>query len=326
MKNKVLVTGGAGFMGSYFIKYLISKHPYIDIINLDSLTYAGNLDNLSSLVDNGRYKFVQGNITDIDLLEKLIQDHNIELIVNFAAETHVDNSIQSPLQVVHTNVMGVASILEAVRKYDIELLQISTDEVFGTTDTGFFNEESPFAPNSPYSAAKAGGDLLCRAYNETYGTKVIVTHSCNVMGPNQYPEKLIPLAITNLIEKKKIPLYGDGLNVREWIYVEDHARAIEYIIEYGTQGEVYNIGTGYEITNLDLVTRLLQNFGEGAEKIEYIKDRPGHDRRYAIDSNKLKNLGWAPYFDFDMAIRKTIDWYRNNQDWWEPLKHNKSNQ
>lgn len=323
MKNKILVTGGAGFMGSYFIKYLISKHPYIEIINLDALTYAGNLDNLDTLVDNGRYTFIKGDITDIDLIDKTVQDNNIELIVNFAAETHVDNSIKSPLQAVSTNVMGVASILEVVRKYNIELLQISTDEVFGTTDTGSFTEQSPFAPNSPYSAAKAGGDLLCRAYNETYGTKVIVTHSCNVMGPNQYPEKLIPLAITNLMENKKIPLYGDGLNVREWIYIEDHSRAIEYIIENGTQGEVYNIGTGYEITNLDLITKLLQNFGLDIDRIEYVTDRPAHDRRYAIDSTKLRNLGWAPYFDFDTAIRKTIDWYTKNQKWWQSLKINK---
>jgi dTDP-glucose 4,6-dehydratase len=323
MKNKILVTGGAGFMGSYFIKYLIAKHPYIEIINFDALTYAGNLDNLKSLTDNGRYIFIKGDITDIDLIDKTVQDNNIELIVNFAAETHVDNSIKSPLQAINTNVMGVASILEVVRKYNIELLQISTDEVFGTIDTGSFTEQSPFVPNSPYSAAKAGGDLLCRAYNETYGTKVIVTHSCNVMGPNQYPEKLIPLAITNLMENKKIPLYGDGLNVREWIYVEDHSRAIEYILENGAQGEVYNIGTGYEITNLDLITKLLQNMKESEEKIEYVTDRPAHDRRYSIDSTKLRNLGWSPYFDFDTAIRKTIAWYAENQDWWKALKYKK---
>jgi dTDP-glucose 4,6-dehydratase len=323
MKNIILVTGGAGFMGSYFIKYLISKHPYIEIVNLDALTYAGNLDNLSSLVDNGRYKFIQGDITDINLLDNIIQNYNIELIVNFAAETHVDNSIQSPLKAVNTNVIGVATILEIVRKYNIELLQISTDEVFGSTDEGSFNELSPFAPNSPYSAGKAGGDLLCRAYHETYGTKVIVTHSCNVMGPNQYPEKLIPLAITNLIEGKKIPLYGDGLNVREWIYVEDHSRAIEYIIENGKQGEVYNIGTGYEITNLDLINKLLQILNLKTEKIEYVKDRLGHDRRYSIDSTKLRNLGWMPYFDFDTAMHKTIDWYTENKNWWQSLKYNK---
>jgi dTDP-glucose 4,6-dehydratase len=323
MYNKILVTGGAGFMGSYFIKHLILQHPYVEIINLDALTYAGNLENLKSLTDNGRYKFIQGDITDINLLDKTVQENNIELIVNFAAETHVDNSIQSPLKAIQTNVMGVAAILEVVRKYNINLVQISTDEVFGTTDTGSFNEESPFAPNSPYSAGKAGGDLLCRAYYETYDTKVIVTHSCNVMGPNQYPEKLIPLAITNLIENKKIPLYGDGLNVREWIYVEDHSRAIEYIIENGIQGEVYNIGTGYEVTNLDLITKLLDIFGENKDKIEYVKDRPGHDRRYSINSYKLRKLGWSPYFDFDTALNKTIDWYRENQDWWKTLKNNK---
>ena len=323
MHNKILVTGGAGFMGSYFIKYLISQHPYVEIINLDALTYAGNLENLKSLTDNGRYKFIQGDITDINLLDKIVQENNIELIVNFAAETHVDNSIQSPLKAIQTNVIGVASILEIVRKYNINLVQISTDEVFGTTDKGSFNEESPFAPNSPYSAGKAGGDLLCRAYYETYDTKVIVTHSCNVIGPNQYPEKLIPLAITNLIENKKIPLYGDGLNVREWIYVEDHSRAIEYIIENGVHGEVYNIGTGYEVTNLDLITKLLDILGENKDKIEYVKDRPGHDRRYSINSDKLRKLGWSPYFEFDTALNKTIDWYRENQNWWKTLKNNK---
>jgi dTDP-glucose 4,6-dehydratase len=324
MKNKILVTGGAGFMGSYFIKYLINKYPYIEITNLDSLTYAGNIHNLDSLVDNGRYKFIKSDVTDINSIDKAVQENNIELIVNFAAETNVDNSIKYPLKVVNTNVIGVASILEVVRKYDIELLQISTDEVFGTIAEGAFNEESPFSPNSPYSAAKAGGDLLCRAYHETYGTKVIVTHCCNVMGPNQYPEKLIPLTITNLLENKKTPLYGDGLNVREWIYVEDHSRAIEYIIENGSHGEVYNIGTGYELTNLDLVSKILNSLNKSIDQIEYVNDRPGHDRRYAIDSSKLRNLGWTPYFDFDTAISKTIDWYRENQAWWEPLKYNSS--
>ncbi len=323
MKNKILITGGAGFMGSYFIKYLVDKHPYIEIVNVDSLTYAGNLHNLDSITDNERYTFIEGDITDITKLDLIVKEHQIELIVNFAAETHVDNSIQSPLKAINTNVIGVASILEIVRKYDIELLQVSTDEVFGTIDTGSFNEHSAFAPNSPYSAGKAGGDLLCRAYHETYNTKVIVTHSCNVFGPNQYPEKLIPLAITNILENKTIPLYGDGLNIREWIYVEDHSRAIEFIIEHGVSGEVYNIGTGSELTNLDLITRLLQQLGKDENAIEYVTDRLGHDRRYAIDSTKLRQLGWSPSFDFDIALRKTINWYQENKEWWEPLKYNK---
>jgi dTDP-glucose 4,6-dehydratase len=323
MKNKILVTGGAGFMGSYFIKYLIQKHPYIEIINVDILTYAGNLHNLDDLVNNDRYTFIEADITDITKLDSIVKDNQIELIVNFAAETHVDNSIHSPLKAINTNVLGVASILEIVRKYDIELLQISTDEVFGTTDIGYFNEYSAFAPNSPYSASKAGGDLLCRAYHETYNTKVIVTHSCNVIGPNQYPEKLIPLAITNILENKKIPLYGDRLNIREWIYVEDHSRAIEFIIEHGVLGEVYNIGTGFELTNLDLITQLLQQLNKDTTQIEYIADRPGHDRRYALDSTKLRKLGWSPSFDFDTALRKTIGWYQENKVWWERLKYNK---
>lgn len=324
MKDKILVTGGAGFMGSYFIKYMIKTYPYIEIVNFDSLTYAGNLENLRSIPDNGRYKFIQGDITDINQLTSAVNENKIQLIVNFAAETHVDNSISSPLKAVETNVIGVATVLEVVRDYNLDFIQISTDEVFGTTDSGRFSETSPFAPNSPYSAGKAGGDLLCRAYHETYGTNVIVTHSCNVLGPNQYPEKLIPLAITNILEGKKIPLYGDGLNVREWIYVEDHARAIDYIIEHGLNGEVYNIGTGNEITNLNLVTKLLQYLNSDTSNIEYVNDRPGHDRRYAIDSSKLRQLGWSPYFDFDTALRKTVDWYSENKSWWEPLKQSQS--
>lgn len=324
MKDKILVTGGAGFMGSYFIKYMIQKYPYIEIVNFDALTYAGNLDNLKTIPDNGRYKFIQGDITDIDQLTSAVNENKIQLIVNFAAETHVDNSISSPLKAVETNVIGVATILEVVKNYKLDFIQISTDEVFGTTDSGRFSEISPFAPNSPYSAGKAGGDLLCRAYHETYGINVIVTHSCNVLGPNQYPEKLIPLAITNILEGKKIPLYGDGLNIREWIYVEDHARAIDYIIENGVYGEVYNIGTGNEITNLNLITKLLQYLNSDTSNIEYVTDRPGHDRRYAIDSSKLRQLGWSPYFDFDTALRKTVDWYSENKSWWEPLKLKKS--
>lgn len=324
MKDKILVTGGAGFMGSYFIKYMIQKYPYIEIVNFDVLTYAGNLHNLDSIPDNGRYKFVEGDITDVNQVMQVVKENEIELIVNFAAETHVDNSISSPLKSVQTNVIGVASILEVVRHYNLEFIQISTDEVFGTIESGYFNEQSPFEPNSPYSAGKAGGDLLCRAYHETYGIKVMVTHSCNVLGPNQYPEKLIPLAITNILQDKKIPLYGDGLNVREWIYVEDHARAIEFIIDNGTYGEVYNIGTGNELTNLDLVTKILNNLHKGLDNVEYVTDRPGHDRRYAIDSTKLRNMGWSPFFDLDTAIHKTVEWYIDNKSWWEPLKNNKT--
>jgi dTDP-glucose 4,6-dehydratase len=323
MQDTILVTGGSGFMGSYFIKYIIDKHPYIQIINLDALTYAGNIHNLESIQNNDRYRFIQGDITNIDAVESIVKDNHIQLIVNFAAETHVDNSIKDPLRAVSTNVLGVASLLEVARRYEIQVLQVSTDEVFGSIDQGVFQEDSPFRPNSPYSAGKAGGDLLCRSYYETYGLDVRVTHSCNVMGPYQYPEKLIPLAITHIIQDKKVPLYGDGLNVREWIYVEDHARAIEYIIENGEAGEVYNIGTGFEKTNLELITTVLDKMGvDSKQYIEYVTDRLGHDRRYAIDSTKLRNMGWNPQFDWDTALRKTIDWYRENQQWWKPLKDN----
>ncbi|MDX1535885.1 MAG: dTDP-glucose 4,6-dehydratase [Candidatus Spechtbacterales bacterium] len=319
-KHRMLVCGGAGFMGSYFIKYMLQKHPHMYIVNYDKLTYSGNLKNLHDVSFHPRYTFVRGDIANEEHLEKVIKDHKINTIVNYAAETHVDRSIMNADPFLETNVKGTHSLLKLATKHDIKLIQISTDEVFGSIDSGAFTEEHPFRPNSPYSATKASGDLLARSYNKTYGTKVIVTHSCNVMGPFQYPEKLIPLFVTNVIESKKLPVYGDGQNRREWIFVEDHARAIDFLLEKGKVGEVYNIGSEEEKTNMDITEMILAKMNKSRAFIEYVDDRRGHDKRYAIDSTKLRSLGWEPRYKFSDAMDLTIKWYTANKDWWEPIK------
>ncbi|MEX2144872.1 MAG: dTDP-glucose 4,6-dehydratase [Candidatus Spechtbacterales bacterium] len=319
--KKILVCGGAGFMGSNFIHYLLKKYPSYNIANYDKLTYAGNLENLRDVENDPRYKFVKADIVDAETLENVIKDENIELVVNFAAETHVDRSIAYSSDFVRSNVLGVQTLLEAVTKNNIRLVQISTDEVYGSIDEGAFTEEHPHKPNSPYSAAKSGGDMLCRAYNETHGTDVIVTHSCNVFGPFQYPEKLIPLFITHLMEGKKVPVYGNGLNVREWIDVHDHSRAVDFIMKNGKAGDVFNIGTGQEKTNLEITNAVLENFEKDASHIEFVEDRKGHDLRYAIDSTKIRTMGWEPALNFEASIARTIDWYRQNAEWWKPLKY-----
>lgn len=317
---KILVTGGAGFMGSNFVRYILSTYPAYEVVNLDKLTYAGNLENLKDVEDNPRYHFVKGDIAD----ERAVADatKGVDAIINYAAETHVDRSIMDPKAFILTDVLGTYTLLESVRKNSIpRYIQVSTDEVFGSLPDGAFHESSPFGPNSPYAASKAGGDHLCRAYVKTYGAPVIVTHSCNFFGPYQYPEKLLSLFITNLLEGKKVPLYGDGENVREWIYTEDHCRAIDMILHKGKGGEVYNIGTGDRFTNLALTRMILQALGKGEDMIERVKDRPGHDRRYAIDSEKIKKeLGWAPRYTFKDALTKTVQWYKENEAWWKPLK------
>lgn len=316
---KLLITGGAGFMGSNFVKYILDKYPDYQITNLDKLTYAGNPENLRVVENDKRYKFVKGDICDNQIVDKLACEADV--IINYAAETHVDRSIMSPRDFAMTDVIGTQTLLEAAKKYEHSLyIQISTDEVFGSIEDGKFTEESPFLPNSPYAASKAGGDLLCRAYNVTYRMPIIVTHSCNFFGPNQYPEKFMPLFITNLLEGKKVPLYGDGKNIREWIYTEDHCRAIDLLLHKGKAGEVYNIGTGWEKSNVDIVKFILKELGKGETEIEYVKDRPGHDRRYSLDSSKLRELGWEPKYDLETALKKTVDWYKNNEKWWQPLK------
>ncbi|HLC99956.1 dTDP-glucose 4,6-dehydratase [Candidatus Kaiserbacteria bacterium RIFCSPHIGHO2_01_FULL_48_10] len=316
---KILITGGAGFMGSNAVRYFLKTYPDIQIVNLDKLTYAGNLENLKDIENDSRYRFVKGDIADEKIVDEAVQ--GVDAIINYAAETHVDRSILEPRAFIVTDVLGTHTLLEAAKKHGIKkYIQISTDEVFGSIAKGKFKETSPFEPNSPYAASKAGGDHLCRAYFQTYGVPTIVTHSCNFFGPYQYPEKLIPLFITNLIEGKKVPVYGDGQQVREWIFTEDHCRAVDVILHKGIAGEVYNIGTGAEITNLEITKLLLQGLGRDESSIDYVKDRPGHDRRYAINSGKLRKLGWKPITSFEQGLAKTIAWYRENESWWKKIK------
>lgn len=309
-------------MGSHFVKYILAKYPDYQVVNFDKLTYAGNLENLREIEKNSRYKFIQGDICDRAAVTKAVQDNNIEMIVNYAAETHVDRSIMDPDAFLRTDVLGTFNLLEATKNFNLtKMVQVSTDEVYGSTEHGSFTEESPFAPNSPYAAAKAGGDHLCRAYFVTYKIPIVVSHSCNFYGTNQYPEKLIPFFITNLLEGKKVPLYGDGKNVREWIHSSDHCRAIDILLHEAKPGEVYNIGSGKEMQNIELTKLILAEMGFGEEMIERVKDRAGHDRRYAIDCGKItRDLGWKPEKDFTAGLKETIEWYRNNEDWWKPLK------
>ncbi|TAN32670.1 dTDP-glucose 4,6-dehydratase [Patescibacteria group bacterium] len=319
---RVLVTGGAGFMGSHFVKYLLKNYPDYKVVNFDKLTYAGNPDNLKEVEKNPNYVFVKGDICDAGVLEKAIKDNKIEAIVNYAAETHVDRSIMDPTVFLRTDIFGVYNLLEAVRKFGLKkMVQISTDEVFGSAREGSFTEDSPFAPNSPYASSKAGGDHLCRSYWVTYQTPAVVTHSCNFYGSNQFPEKVIPLFITNLLEGKKAPLYGDGQNVREWIHTSDHCAAVDAVLHQAEAGAVYNIGSGDEIKNIELVEKILKIMGLGKTMIEYVKDRPGHDRRYSINHKKIsQELGWKPKMSFDEGLKATIDWYRANEWWWKKLK------
>ena len=320
---RILITGGAGFMGSNFIRHILEKYPDYEITNLDKLTYAGNLENLKDIENNPKYSFIKGDISNKEDVDLAIGD-GVDLIINYAAETHVDRSILEPDAFIKTDVFGTYNLLEAVRAGKTgKMVQISTDEVFGMVhEMGEeFSEESKFDPSSPYSASKAGGDHLCSAYFRTYGTPVITTHSCNFYGPYQYPEKLIPLAITNLMEGKKVPVYGKGDQFREWIFTADHCRAIDVIAHNGKPGEVYNIGTRNRKENIDVVRNILQGLDKGESDIEYVKDRPGHDFGYAVNPDKLMNeLGWKPEVSFEEGLEKTIEWYRNNEDWWKKIK------
>ncbi len=319
---KILVTGGCGFIGSNFIRSLLARRPEMSIVNLDKLTYAGNPANLASVQGNPRYAFVQGDIADAALLDRLFAEHAFDAVVNYAAETHVDRSILDPDVFLRTNVMGTHRLLEAARKFGLKkFIQISTDEVFGEVAEGEAAETHPFDPRSPYSASKAAADHLCRAYAETYGVPVIVTHGVNMYGPHHYPEKVIPLFVTNLMEGKKVPLYGEGAQIREWMHIEDHARAIELILEKGQPGHVYNIGTGERFSNLELTRKILAAMEKGEEHIERVKDRAGHDSRYALNATKLRTeLGWAPAISFDDGLRQVVAWYKENEAWWKPIK------
>ena len=308
-------------MGSNFIHHLINKYPDYKIINLDKLTYAGNLENLKDIENNPNYEFIKGDIADPNLVEELVS--KVDIIVNYAAETHVDRSILEPRQFAETDVLGTLTILDAIRQggNKVKLIQISTDEVFGSLEKGKFTEDSPFRPNSPYAASKAGGDLIARSFWVTYQTPVIITHSCNFYGPYHYPEKLIPLAITNVLENKKIPVYGDGKQVREWISVWDHCQAVDQIMHEGKVGEVYNIGTEDERENLETVKLILKFLNKDDSYIEFVADRPGHDRRYSLDTSKLRQeLGWKPTVSFADGLGKTIKWYQDNPSWWQRIK------
>ncbi|MEC0310674.1 dTDP-glucose 4,6-dehydratase [Paenibacillus lautus] len=319
---KLLVTGGAGFIGSNFILYMMQQHPNYQIINMDDLTYAGNLENLKSVQHHPSYSFVQADIADKTAVDVVFQQ-GIDLVVNFAAESHVDRSILEPEIFVNTNVMGTQVLLDAAKKYGVtKFVQVSTDEVYGSLgDTGLFSETTPLAPNSPYSASKAGGDLLVRAYHETFGLPVNITRCSNNYGPYQFPEKLIPLIISRALNDKSLPVYGDGLNIRDWLYVEDHCSAIDLVIHHGKLGEVYNIGGNNERTNLHIVKTILEELGKPESLITYVADRPGHDRRYGIDPTKIMNeLGWKPKHNFETGIKETIQWYLNHKDWWTRIQ------
>ena len=319
----ILVTGGAGFIGSNFIHYMLEKHPDDNLINLDLLTYAGNIHNLDDVQDNPHYHFVKGNIVNRELVTHLVHEFNIDHIVNFAAESHVDRSILHPEVFVETNVQGTLALLDVAKREGVEkFLQVSTDEVYGTLGaTGYFTEESPLQPNSPYSASKASADMMVRAYYETYGLNVNITRCSNNYGPYQFPEKLIPLMTSNGMEGKDLPIYGNGKNIRDWLYVSDHCQAIDLVLRNGKPGEVYNVGGHNERTNNEIVHLIVDNLGISEDHIKYVKDRLGHDKRYAIDPTKIETeLGWKPEYTFDTGIVKTIDWYKNNEDWWQPLK------
>jgi dTDP-glucose 4,6-dehydratase len=324
---KILVTGGAGFIGSNFIHFLLrpnSPHRYdYQILNLDKLTYAGNLENLVDLSSDENYKFVQGDICNGPLIETLLE-RGVEAIVNFAAESHVDRSLYQPDIFIQTNVVGVQVLLHAAMRHRIKkFIQVSTDEVYGSLllDSPGFSEDSPLAPNSPYSASKAAADLLVRSYFKTYGLPAIITRCSNNYGPYQFPEKLIPLLITNAIEDKPLPIYGDGLNIRDWIHVQDHCRALQAILEKGREGEIYNIGGDGERTNLEITEMVLTILGKPKSLIRFVTDRPGHDRRYAIDFSKLKgDLGWSPLYHLQEGLEQTVRWYMEHEEWWRRIK------
>ncbi|MFA3784103.1 dTDP-glucose 4,6-dehydratase [Melioribacteraceae bacterium 4301-Me] len=320
--KKILITGGAGFIGSNFINHLLSKRDDVFIVNLDKLTYAGNLENLKPSEAKKNYVFIKGDITNNELVNYVFNKYNIKYVINFAAESHVDRSILGSEIFYRTNVIGTNVLLEASRRFEVEkFLQISTDEVYGSLGpNGLFTEKTPLAPNSPYSSSKAAADLMALSFSHTFGLPVIVTRCSNNFGPYQFPEKLIPLMIINAINDKKLPVYGDGLNVRDWIYVLDHNRAIETVLDHGKNGEIYNIGASNEKRNIDIVKLILDKLQKPESLIEFVKDRPGHDRRYAIDSTKIKSeLGWKPIFAFEDAIFETIDWYIKNKSWWERI-------
>lgn len=316
----LLVTGGAGFIGSNFIRYMLSAHPDCAVTNLDALTYAGNRESLRDVESDPRYTFVHGDIGDRVLVSSVMEKHGIDTVVHFAAESHVDRSIADPSVFVKTNVLGTQTLLEAARARNVErFIHISTDEVYGSTLEGSFQETDRLTPSSPYASSKAGSDLLALSYHTTFGLPVIVTRCTNNFGPYQYPEKLIPLFVTNLLDGKKVPVYGNGKNVRDWIHVEDHCRAVDFLLKKGHAGEIYNIGGGNERTNLEITGTILRLLNKDQSSVRYVTDRPGHDLRYSLDCTRIAQLGWKPSRSFEEGLADTVAWYRNNERWWRPL-------
>jgi len=319
---KLLITGGAGFIGSNFIRHMLEKYPDCEVLNLDKLTYAGNLDNLKDVSSISRYSFVRGDIVDRGFVHDIL-GRGFDIVVNFAAESHVDRSILDSSPFVQTNVQGTQALLEGIKQHPVKLfIQVSTDEVYGSVEGDREStEESLLLPNSPYAASKAAADLLCRAYCQTFGLPIIITRCSNNYGPFQFPEKLIPLVVTNALEDKEIPVYGDGLNMRDWIHVEDHCLAIDCVIQAGRPGEIYNVGADNERTNLELVRKILAIMQKPESLIKFVSDRPGHDRRYALETTKImQELGWKPTHSFDEALARTIIWYTQSEGWWRQIK------
>ena len=319
MSRRFLVTGGAGFIGSNFIRHLLVADPDAHVTNLDLLTYAGVKTTVDELDASPRHDFIHGDIRDAELIEAVVPGHDV--VVNFAAESHVDRSIEGPSVFLETNVVGTGVLLDAARRHRVPtFIQVSTDEVYGSIAEGFATEEDKLDPSSPYSSSKAAADLLVRSYATTYGYHAIITRCTNNYGPYQFPEKVIPLFVTNLLAGQKVPLYGDGGNERDWLHVEDHCAAIHLIVERGVPGELYNVGAEAQVTNLDLTRRILAIMEFDESMIEYVEDRPGHDRRYALDSSKTRALGWAPMHTLEQRLAETVEWYRSRRDWWEPMR------
>jgi dTDP-glucose 4,6-dehydratase len=316
---RFFVTGGAGFIGSNYVRHLLATDPEALVTNFDKLTYAGTRASVADLEGDPRHTFVRGDICDAGLVGEVLPGHDV--VVNFAAETHVDRSIVEPLEAISTNTVGVATLAEAARTAGVgRFVQVGTDEEYGTISDGSFRETDRLEPSSPYSAGKAGGSLVALAYATTHKLDVVVTRCTNNYGPYQFPEKVIPLFVTNLLDGHKVPLYGSGGNVRDWLYVQDHCAAIDLVLRRGQTGGIYNVGAGNELSNLELTRRILAAFGVGEEMIEYVPDRPGHDWRYSLDTARVRELGWAPAHDFDAGLAETIAWYRDHEDWWRPMK------
>lgn len=320
MKN-IMVTGGAGFIGSAFVRYMVKQYPHYNVIVYDKLTYAGNMDNLLPVHDEPNYRFERGDIADRETVKRVFETHQIDTVVNFAAESHVDRSILSPDAFIHTDVVGVYILLDESKKHGLErFLHVSTDEVYGDVDDGFSVEADPFAPNSPYAASKAGGELMVRAYHVTHGLNAVITRGSNTFGPYHYPEKLIPFFVTEALDNRPLPVYGDGMQVRDWLYVDDHARGVDVVLHKGVAGEAYNVAGENLRHNIDITKQILGLLDKGDSLIKYVPDRPGHDRRYAMNCDKLRALGWEREKPFEARLEETVKWYVDNEWWWRKIK------